>query len=88
VSAAPGEGLGHFNLARAYHLRYLRMLKTAGAASTQAVRSLADRDRQRALEAYKKCLAIGGPFEKDAREAIGVLDWKHEGHEDMKGMKT
>ena len=74
TDVAPGDGLGYFNLGRAHHLRYLQLLSTAS--PTTAARNLADRDRQRALDAYKKYLTIGGGFEKEAKEAISVLSWK------------
>jgi VWFA-related protein len=74
IAVAPADGLGYFNLGRAHHLRYLQRLNTAGA--TTAARNLADGDRQRAIQAYRKYLTIGGAFEKEAREAIAVLDWR------------
>ena len=74
IAVAPTDGLGYFNLGRGHHLRYLQRLSTAGV--TTAARNLADGDRQRALNAYKKYLTIGGSFEQQAREAISVLDWR------------
>ena len=74
IAVAPADGLGYFNLGRAHHLRYLQRLSTAGA--TTAARNLADGDRQRALNAYKKYLAIGGSFDQQAREAVSVLEWR------------
>ena len=56
-------------------IRYLRTLKAIGQ-QTQAARSVADRDRQRAVEAYRKCVALGGPYAAKAREAISVLNWR------------
>ncbi|HKV98749.1 MAG TPA: VWA domain-containing protein [Vicinamibacterales bacterium] len=75
IQAAPADGLGYFNLARAYHFTYLRVVRSSSASAT-ATSMLADRNRQRTIEAYKKYLTIGGPFEKEAREAIAGLDWK------------
>ena len=74
ASAAPGDPTAHFNLGRTYQLRYLRMLKTVG--QTQAARSVAERDRQRAVEAYKKCVAIDGPLAEKAGQAISDLSWR------------
>jgi len=72
VAVAPGDGLGHFNLGRAHHLQHLRWLRTTP--STAATLALAERARLSALDAYRKSLAIGGWFEKDAREAIAALE--------------
>jgi VWFA-related protein len=74
IAVAPDDGLGYFNLGRAHQLRYLQRIGSASA--TTAARAVADRDRQRALESYKKYLAIGGAFEKEARAAIAVLEWR------------
>lgn len=75
VKAAPAEGLGFFNLARAYHLRYIRRLQTLGL-MTSAVREVTDRDRRAAIDAYTKALSLGGDFESDARAALDALGWK------------
>ncbi len=75
VASAPDDGLGVYNLARAHHLRYLRRLRSTGASAT-AAQSLANADRQKAVTYYKKCISIGGAFEKDAREALAGLDWR------------
>ncbi len=74
VLAAPDDDTGYFNLGRAYHLRYARRLQTSTTSAT-AARFLADRDRLSALEAYGKCVALGGPFEKQARDAVAALQW-------------
>ena len=74
VVAAPDDDTGYFNLGRAYHLRYARRLQTSTTSAT-AARFLADRDRLSALEAYGKCVALGGPFEKQARDAVAALQW-------------
>ena len=75
IAAAPADGLAYFNLARAYHLTYFKILRSSSTNAT-AASMLAERNRQRTIEAYKKYLTIGGPFEKEAREAIAGLDWK------------
>jgi tetratricopeptide (TPR) repeat protein len=75
VSAAPSDSIAYFNLGRAYQLRYARMLSTVGQRS-EAGRSVADRDRQSALENYKKHVALGGPLADQAREAISTLNWR------------
>jgi tetratricopeptide (TPR) repeat protein len=75
IAAAPNDGLGYFNLGRAYHFLFLRILRSTSSNPT-ATTMLADRNRERAIEAYKKYLAIGGPFEQQARDALAVLGWK------------
>jgi VWFA-related protein len=75
IAAAPDDGLGYFNLGRAYHFLFLRILRSTSSNPT-ATTMLADRNRERAIEAYKKYLAIGGPFEQQARDALAVLGWK------------
>ena len=74
VGVAPADGLGYYNLGRAYHMRYLRRLRSSGYSST-AAQSLANADRQKAITHYKKCISIGGSFEKGAREALAGLEW-------------
>ncbi len=75
TTVAPTDPIGFYNLGRTYQFRYLRTLKAIGQ-ETQAARSVADRDRQRAVEAYQKCVALGGPYAAKAREAISVLNWR------------
>jgi len=75
IAAAPRDGDAYFNLARTYHLQFIRMLRSTSSSAT-AASMLADRNRERAIDAYKKYLTIGGPQEKDAREALAALQWK------------
>jgi VWFA-related protein len=75
AAAAPDDAVAYYNLGRTYELRYLRILKAAGADPT-AARSMADQDRRKAIDAFKKCVAIGGPYADKAREAISVLNWR------------
>lgn len=75
IAAAPSDGLAYFNLARAYHFTYLRVIRSSSTNAT-AASMLSERNRQRTIDAYKKYLTIGGPFEKEAREALAGLDWK------------
>jgi tetratricopeptide (TPR) repeat protein len=75
VTAAPRDDTGHFNLGRAYHLRYIRRLQS-GASSATAARAVADRDHQSALAAYRACAALEGSFAPQAREAIAGLEWR------------
>jgi VWFA-related protein len=75
IEAAPADGDAYFNLARAYHFTYFKVVRSSSASAT-ATNMLAERNRHLAIDAYKKYLTIGGPFEKDAREALAGLDWK------------
>lgn len=75
VTLAPKDPLGHFNLARAYHLKFAR--------SRHYVPTLqrwvqSDDDRKRAIAEYNRYLEIGGPQEPSARDALRVLNeiWK------------
>jgi tetratricopeptide (TPR) repeat protein len=75
AAAAPNDAVAYYNLGRTYELRYLRILKTAGS-DPIAARSMADLDRRNAIDAFKKCIAIGGAYADKAREAISVLNWR------------
>jgi VWFA-related protein len=73
TAAAPAEGLGYFNLARAYQMRYAK--------SQHFDRNTgqwfgAEGDRRRAQQNYEKYLGIGGPFASQAREALAALSWR------------
>ena len=70
VDAAPDDGVGWLNLGSASHARYLRRL--GGSAGE---RSLGSRDKERAIQSYQKYLAIGGPYEAQARSALTALGW-------------
>jgi VWFA-related protein len=75
IAAAPDDPVGYYNLGRTYELRYGRLLRSGGQDAV-AVRSLADVDRRNAIEAYKKCVARGGPYAEKAQQAISVLNWR------------
>lgn len=75
IAAAPADGLAYFNLARAYHLIFLRVIRSSSTNAT-ATSMIAERNRERTIDAYRKYLAIGGPFDKEAREALAILGWK------------
>jgi VWFA-related protein len=70
---APEDALGYFNLARAHQMRLLKsqrydrqMQKWIGG----------DEDRRRAIASFQKYLALGGPYERQAQEALASLSWK------------
>ena len=72
VRAAPQDGTGYFNLAKTLELRYGK--------SRHYIRPLGrwianERDREAAVELYKRYLEIGGAFEASAREALARLEW-------------
>jgi len=75
IAAAPADGLAYFNLARTYHLIYIHFLRSTSANAT-AASMLADRNRQRAIDAYRKYLTMGGAFDKEANEALAALGWR------------
>jgi VWFA-related protein len=75
TAAQPADSLGFFNLGRAYHLRYLRLQQNVAAARLRDANAIGEDDRKKALAAYKQYLALGGPYEKEARTAITQLDW-------------
>ena len=76
TTARPADSLGFFNLGRAHQLRYLKLQQNAAAARIPTAASIGDDDRQKAIAAFRKYLTLGGPFEKDAKDAIATLDWK------------
>ena len=72
TTVAPAEELGYFNLARAHQMRLLKsqrydpqMQKWIGG----------DDDRRRATAMFQKYLQLGGPYERQAREALSALGW-------------
>jgi tetratricopeptide (TPR) repeat protein len=75
TTLAPDNAVAYFNLGRAYHLIYIRLIRSSSANVT-GTSMLAERNRQLAIGAYRKCLAIGSPFDADARQALAVLGWK------------
>jgi VWFA-related protein len=76
VTAAPKDEIGHFNLGFAYHQRYIRRIGSGAASTAVARQSVADRDRQSALDAYRACAALDGQYAQRAREAIAILEWR------------
>jgi tetratricopeptide (TPR) repeat protein len=73
TTTAPTDALGYFNLARTHQMRLLKsqrydpqMQKWIGG----------DEDRRRAIASFEKYLQLGGPYERQAREALAALAWK------------
>jgi tetratricopeptide (TPR) repeat protein len=76
VSAAPGDALGYFNLARAYELRYARGRHYV---SSQRRWVASEDDRRRAAENYERCVKLGGPYAAQAAEGLNRLEWSGQG---------
>ncbi|HYT76436.1 MAG TPA: hypothetical protein VEL79_16890, partial [Vicinamibacterales bacterium] len=73
TTIGPADAIGHFNLARAYQMRFVktsrydpRMERWIGV----------EEDRRRAIASFEQYLKLGGPYENQAREAIASLRWK------------
>jgi tetratricopeptide (TPR) repeat protein len=71
VALAPGDALGHFNLARAWHLRYVKSRHYIPAMQRWVQN---DGDRKNAIAEYTRYLEIGGPQAQSARDALRSLN--------------
>jgi VWFA-related protein len=72
VAVRPDEALGHFNLGRAYEVRFVRSVRLVQA-SRQWYR---DEDaRQRAATHYRRHIELGGAFARQAQEGLDRLAW-------------
>ncbi|HJR59071.1 MAG TPA: VWA domain-containing protein, partial [Vicinamibacterales bacterium] len=69
---APGDGLAHLNLGRAYALRFHRGRRYV---TSQRRWVAPEGDRAKALEAFRKCVQIGGPYAGPASEELTLLEW-------------
>jgi VWFA-related protein len=72
TTVAPADALGHFNLARAHQMR---LLKSQRYDSLMQKWIGGDEDRRRAIANFQKYLQLGGPYERQAREALSALGW-------------
>jgi VWFA-related protein len=72
ADSAPGDSLAHFNLARAYELRYGRSQRYV---SSQRRWTTSDGDRRQAIEHYETYLKMGGPHVAEVRAALLRLEW-------------
>jgi len=76
IDVAPGEAVSHFNLGRAFELRYFRNRRYV----KQTKRWIADeKDRVGAIEQYERYLTFGGPYADAAREGVARLKWAASG---------
>jgi tetratricopeptide (TPR) repeat protein len=73
TTVAPSEALGFFNLARAHQMRLLKSQRYDRAMEKWIG---GDEDRRRAIANFEKYLQFGGPYERQAREALASLSWK------------
>ena len=69
----PEDALGYFNLARTCQMR---MLKSQRYDRQTEKWTGGDDDRRRAVAAYERYVKIGGPYERQAKEALASLSWK------------
>jgi tetratricopeptide (TPR) repeat protein len=73
TTVAPADALGYFNLGRALQMRWLKQQRY----DRQLERWIGgDDDRKRAAAAYEKYVALGGPYESQARQALTALAWR------------
>jgi VWFA-related protein len=69
---SPDDGLVHLNRGRAYALRFHRGRRYV----TSQRRWIApEGDRTKAIEAFRRCVQIGGPYAKPASEELSLLEW-------------
>jgi Flp pilus assembly protein TadD len=71
ASLDPRDALALFNLGQAFEQRYLRSRRWDG---TRRVSTANEDDRAAARAHYERYLAIGGPFETQARAALSSLE--------------
>jgi tetratricopeptide (TPR) repeat protein len=72
VTVGPADALGYFNLARAHQMR-LQKSQHYDAHMQRWVGG--DEDRRRAIANFEKYLKLGGPYERQAHEALSALGW-------------
>ena len=72
VGTAPADPLGHFNTARAFELRFERSRRYV---SSQGAWVASATDLDKAIEHYRRCIALGGPYESQAAAALSRLEW-------------
>jgi len=76
VGVGPADATAAYNLARSLELRFVRASRQrrGGAGSVQLGPMLQDRDR--AVEYYKRVVALGGPFVEQSKEGLTRLGVK------------
>ena len=73
TKVAPSDALGFFNLARTHQMR---LLKSQRYDRQREAWVGGDEDRRHAIANFNKYLELGGPYEKQARDALASLNWK------------
>jgi VWFA-related protein len=68
----PDDALAFLNLGRAYALRYHRERHYV---SSQRAWVAPQGDRTRAIDAFRECVKLGGPYAKQASEQLSILEW-------------
>lgn len=76
AALAPDDPLMHLNLGRAYQMRFIRGRRYV---TSQRRWVAPDDDRKKAAEAFQRCIALGGPYAQQAREALNLLEWSKQG---------
>jgi VWFA-related protein len=68
----PDDPLAYLNLGRAYAMRY-----HSGRRYVTTLRRWVapEGDREKAIEALRQCVKLGGPYAKQAAEELSVLEW-------------
>ena len=69
----PEDALGYFNLGRTSQMRMMKSQRY----DRQTEKWIGGEvDRRRAVAAYEQYVKIGGPYERQAKEALAALAWK------------
>lgn len=75
AALTPEDGLAFLNLGRAYALRFHRGRRYV---TSQRRWVAQDGDRDKAMEALRKCVALGGPYATTANAELSVLEWSRQ----------
>jgi tetratricopeptide (TPR) repeat protein len=73
TKVAPEDALGYFNLGRTLQMRWGKLQRYDREREKWVG---PDDDRKRAVAAFEKYLEIGGPYDRQAKEALAALSWK------------
>jgi len=73
TAVAPTDGLGFFNVGRAYQMRAVKSQRYDSARERWVG---GEADTKKAVAAFDKYIQIGGPFVQQAKEALQALAWK------------
>jgi tetratricopeptide (TPR) repeat protein len=73
VSAGPADATAAYNLARTSELRFVRASRLSGTGSASIPAGPRLQDKARAIEYYRRVVALGGPFAEKAVEGLKRL---------------